>query len=209
MWAGGETRLAVVQHEVLVEKLRILIRDAARVLPAHVDPPLVALLVDLLVDLLVGLLVDLLVDLPGGGGLDDKKKLISDIWEKWGRHIWGKGRVWVCTWTDAFELVGETRRIPADWKKWRRKWKRDQRLACRDTPNHVWREEWAQRKKRGQHRPHPKKARALRVGEKQTCVKVRRLPAPSLLRRKRTWTSDEVCSTQTGNESDGMGERNA
>ena len=22
---------------------------------------------------------------------------MCDIWEKWGRHIWGKGRVWVCT----------------------------------------------------------------------------------------------------------------
>ena len=80
---GEKTRLAVVQHEVLVEKLRILIRDAARVLPAHVDPPLA--------DLRVDLLVDLLVDLPRGGGLDENKELISDIWEKWGRHIWGKG----------------------------------------------------------------------------------------------------------------------
>ena len=27
------------------------------------------------------------------GKLDEKKELIPDIWEKWGRHIWGKGVV--------------------------------------------------------------------------------------------------------------------
>ena len=30
----------------------------------------------------------------GKGVLGIKNNSISDIWEKWGRHIWGKGCVW-------------------------------------------------------------------------------------------------------------------
>ena len=34
----------------------------------------------------------------GAGDFTQKKNLISDIWEKWGRHIWGKGVLGI-TWT--------------------------------------------------------------------------------------------------------------
>ena len=111
------------------------------------------------------------------------------------------------TWTDAFELVGETRRIPADWKKWRRKWKRDQRLACRDE-SRVWREEWAQ--KRGQHRPHngPQKGQSVACRREIELCESEKTSCPLSFEKEENVTSDEVCSTQTGKESDGMGERN-
>ena len=46
------------------------------------------------------------------GFLLKKTNLISDIWEKWGRHIWGKGVLGF--------LLKKTNLISDIWEKWGR-----------------------------------------------------------------------------------------